>query len=117
MASGLNDLILSNYLGVNFSSNLSWGHHVSFILNKISKRCYISFQLARIWITQSEIFLIYCAVICSVLEYACAVWHSGLTAAQSDSIKRVQKRCMRIIYPDLSYSDALFVSGLERLSV
>jgi hypothetical protein len=29
----------------------------------------------------------------------------------------VQRRFLRIIYPNLSYHDALFVSGLERLSV
>ena len=59
----------------------------------------------------------YCAIIRSVLEYACAVWHSGLTSAQSNDIERVQKRCLRIIFPELSYSDALFVAGLDRLSV
>ena len=56
-------------------------------------------------------------IIRSVLEYACAVWHSGLTAEQSNDLERVQKRCMRIIYPQLSYSEALFVSGLERLDL
>jgi hypothetical protein len=60
--------------------------------------------------------LIYCAIIRSVLEYACAVWHSGFTTAQSLDIERVQKRCLRIIFPDLSYSDALLISGLERLT-
>jgi hypothetical protein len=56
-------------------------------------------------------------IIRSVLEYACPVWHCGLTANQSDDLERVQKRVLRIIYPNLSYHDALFVSGLERLSV
>jgi hypothetical protein len=46
----------------------------------------------------------------------CPVWHSGLTAAQSTDIEREQKRCLRIVYPELSYRDALFVSGLEELA-
>ncbi len=46
-----------------------------------------------------------------------AVWHSGLTTEQSNELERVQKRCLRIIYPQLSYNDALFVSGLERLDL
>jgi hypothetical protein len=103
-------------LGVIFSSDLSWGQHVSYMLNKISKRYYLIFELSRIGIPHHEIILIYCAIIRSVLEYACAVWHSGLTTAQSLDIERVQKRCLRIIFPDLSYSDALLISGLERLT-
>ena len=104
-------------LGIIFSSDLSWGQHVSYILNKVAKRYYIIFQLARIGITPSDIILIYCAIMRSVLEYACAVWHCGLTANQSDDLERVQRRVLRIIYPNLSYHDALFVSGLERLCV
>jgi hypothetical protein len=104
-------------LGVVFSSDLTWSNHVSYVLNKISKRYYIIFQLYRIGTAQSDIVLIYCAIIRSVLEYACAVWHCGLTAEQSNDLERVQKRCMRIIYPQLSYSEALFVSGLERLDL
>jgi hypothetical protein len=34
----------------------------------------------------------------------------------SDEVESVQKRCMRIIFPHLSYSDAIAVAGLERLS-
>ena len=104
-------------LGVILSSDLSWGQHVSYMLNKISKRYYLIFELARIRIPSHEIILIYCAIIRSVLEYACAVWHSGLTATQSHDIERVQMRCLRIIFPELSYADALLISGLDRLSV
>ncbi len=104
-------------LGVIFSSDLSWGPHVSYLLSKISKRYYLIFQLARLGVAQHDIVSIYCAIIRSILEYACAVWHSGLTITQSTDIERVQKRCLRIIYPDLSYRDALFISGLERLCV
>ena len=104
-------------LGVIFSSDLSWGQHVSYILQKISKRYHLIFELARIRIPCHEIIQIYCAIIRSVLEYACAVWHSGLTAAQSQDIERVQMRCLRIIFPELKYDDALLKSGLDRLSV
>jgi hypothetical protein len=103
-------------LGVIISSDLSWEQHVSYILKKVSKRYYIIFQLSRIGIPHHDIILIYCSIIRSLLEYACPVWHSGLTTTLSDDIERVQKRCMRIIYPDLSYTDALSVSGLETLS-
>ena len=62
-----------------------------------------------------DIVYIYCSVVRSVLEYACAVWHHGLSNKLSKDIERVQKRCLKIIYPELSYSEALEKSGLVRL--
>ena len=62
-----------------------------------------------------DVVYIYCSVVRSVLEYACAVWHPGLSTKLSKDIERVQKRCLKIIYPKLSYSKALEESGLVRL--
>jgi len=59
---------------------------------------------------------VYCSLIRPVLEYASPVWHCGLTGVLSNEVESVQKRCMRIILPHLSYSDAIAVAGLERLS-
>ena len=59
---------------------------------------------------------VYCSVIRSVLEYACAVWHPRLTKKNtSQDIEHVQKRCLKLLYPALSYSQALNKSGLKRL--
>ena len=70
----------------------------------------------RARVSPADIVIVYCSLIRSILEYACPVWHSGLTLAQSNDIERVQMRCLRIIYPELSYCDALFISGLEKLN-
>ncbi len=53
----------------------------------------------------------------SVLEYACPVWHCGLTVKEFSDLEGVQKRVMRIIWPDLRYSEALDRAGLERLDI
>ena len=50
-----------------------------------------------------------------VLEYACATWHPGLSQFLTDDIERVQIRAMRIIFPGLSYGDALVCSQLPTL--
>ena len=63
----------------------------------------------------SDIVYIYCLVIRSVLEYACPVWHPGFTSKLSKDIERVQKRWLRIIFLQLSYSEALDKYGLNRL--
>ncbi len=51
-----------------------------------------------------------------MLEFSSAVWHCGLTKSQSSEVEGVQKRCLKIIFPELSYREALFVAGLEKLS-
>ena len=88
---------------------------MTYILGKVSKRFYIIFQLARIGVPPCDIILIYIALIRSVLEYACAVWHTSLTKSQSDDLERVQRRCLKIIYPQLSYREALHLANIERL--
>ena len=102
-------------LGVYLNSNLTWDDHVSYILKKVAKRMYFMQQLVRCGIDARDFIVVYCSLIRSVIEYACQVWHPGLTKTQSDDLERVQKRCLRLIYPELHYTDALAVSGLEEL--
>jgi len=52
------------------------------------------------------------------LEYACPVWHTGLTATQSDTLESVQKRAMRIVYSEDNGSDyniRLIIAGIDTL--
>ena len=59
---------------------------------------------------------IYCSLIRPVImEYACQVWHGGLTGGQSDLLESVQIRAMHIIMPDASYELSLEISELPRL--
>jgi hypothetical protein len=77
--------------------NLSWSAHVAFLLKKVSKRVHILCQLVRAGVSANDIIAVYCSVNRSILEYACPVWHPGLTKAQSEDLERVQKRCLKII--------------------
>jgi len=43
------------------------------------------------------------------------VWHSGLTVGQSEMLESMQKRAMRIIFPDLDYNGSLFIAGVDTL--
>ena len=55
---------------------------------------------------------VYTTVVRSVKEYACQVWHTGLTDKQSETLESIQKRAMAILSPDLSYGNALAKLGL-----
>jgi len=103
-------------LGVMIQNNLSWDAHVQYMLAKVSKRMYCIRSLVHAGVIPSDIVIIYCSVIRSVLEYACPVWHPGLTQKQDKDIERVQKRSLKLIFPELTYTEALAETGLEKLS-
>ena len=51
-----------------------------------------------------------------VVEYACQVWYTSLTGAQTNKLEWIQRRALRSVYLDASYAEALSQSGLLRLS-
>ena len=104
-------------LGVIISQDLTWKEHVLYIVSKACKRLFVIYQLIRSGISVADVIAIYCSLIRSVLEYCSPVWHCGLSSGQSTEIESVQKRVLKIIFPDLSYNNALLKSGLERLSI
>jgi len=66
--------------------------------------------LFRAGVPASDIVCVYNSIIRSVLEYTCPVWHPGLTKKLC-----VQKRCLKLLFPALSYTESLTKFGLERL--
>ena len=102
-------------LGVIISSDLSWSEHVDFITCKGSKRIYFLCVLRRAGASGDDLLCLYKASVRAGLEYACAVWHTLRSTEQSSRIERLQKRALRIIYPNASYDEALTLSGLETL--
>jgi len=82
---------------------------------KVSKRIFFIYNLARAGICESDFTQVYISIIQPVLEYACPVWHPGLSKAQSSEIERIQKRCLRIIYQECTYTETFLISGLDTL--
>ena len=65
-------------LGVTFSVDLKWNAHVDEIVKKVNKRLYFLRQLKRAQVKSKELVLFYLTCIRSVIEYACALFHSSL---------------------------------------
>ena len=104
-------------LGVTFRNDLKWNDHGNIITSKASKRLYHLKQLKRAAVAKVELvkFYFYCSCIRSVLEYACQLFHSALPQYLAKDIERIQKRALRITYPDLTYIVALKNSGISTL--
>ena len=85
-------------LGVLLSDDLSWKSHVNHMHSRASPRLYYLRQLKRCGLSQSDLLAYYRTMIRPILEYACPVWHAGLTQGESDIIEKIQKRAFKIIY-------------------
>jgi len=102
-------------LGVTLRDDLKWNGHVSNITAQASQRIYLLKQLKRAGIDRVSLIQFYYACIRSVLEYASQAFHASLRGYLSDQIKRIEKRALRIVYPELSYREALANANLMPL--
>ncbi|XP_015778385.1 PREDICTED: RNA-directed DNA polymerase from mobile element jockey-like [Acropora digitifera] len=100
-------------LGVIISSNLTW--NVNYICTKASKRLYALRVLKRSGAPAKDLIIVYCAFIRPVLEYASPVWHFSFTQSLSDQIEHIQKRALKIVFPEDSYSTSLEMANLPTL--
>ena len=103
-------------LGVTLQNDLKWNAHVDSITSKASKRLHTLRVLRNSGIPAQDLLTIYIFIIRSVQEYCCAVWSTSIPSYLSDKIERVQRRALRILYPNMSYSAALATSSLPCLS-
>ena len=99
-------------LGVHISDNLKWAQHVDALASKVGLRLK---QLKRSGASTEHLVCFHASVVRPVLEYACPVWHSGLTTGQSDMLESLQKRALKIIFCDIDYHMSLILAGLDTL--
>ena len=93
-------------LGVFILQDLTWNIHCDYILKKSNKRLYILRQLAKFGLPPTDIVNIYCTLIRAIVENASVVF-ANLPLYLNNLIENIQKRALRIIFPNLSYSEAL----------
>ena len=98
-----------------YSVDLKWNAHVDEIVKKVNKRLYFLRQLKRAQVKSKELVLLYLTCIRSVMEYACARFHSSLPQYLSVDLERCQKRTLPIMFPDKEYDVALACTGLISL--
>jgi len=102
-------------LGVHIADNLKWNSHIKEITKKASMRLHFLRLLKRANVPGNDLVAIYLAIIRSVLEYACPVWHTQLPDYLHKALESIQRRALRIICPSLDYNDALSLHNLPKL--
>jgi hypothetical protein len=94
-------------LGLRISEDLSWGTHVNYIIKKAQSCMFTLNLLRRSRVSGKDIIMIFTTKIRPILEYAAAVWHPGLTCEQTEALENIQKRAMKLAFPNLEYKVAL----------
>ena len=87
------DLVNSaKILGLNISNDLKWNCHIDFIIKKAKKHLYGLSQLKRSDLGPRELVQFFCTCIRPITEYACLVFHDGLSVYLPNELECVQKR-------------------------
>ncbi|XP_071956838.1 uncharacterized protein [Antedon mediterranea] len=104
-------------LGVQITNDLKWNMHIHDVVNRASKRLHMLTCLKRFGMPCNHLRQMYISHIRPVTEYACPVWHSALTIAQSMELESIQKRACRIILGQkyASYDQAIKLLNLKFL--
>ena len=102
-------------LGIMLNTSLKWADHVDIIVKRGAKPLHIIRTLKKSGMPPDDLLTIYVALIRSVLEYCRAIWHTSLPSYLNEQIERLQKRVLRIIFPNLSYREALYASDCVKL--
>ena len=102
-------------LGIILSHDLKWTNHVDYIYKKSNKRLYFIILLKKSRVECNSIVKIYLVLIRPILEYAVQVWQDIPNFLET-KLETIQKRALRIIFPHLTYEQALIEAGIETLA-
>ena len=118
-------------LGVIISSDLSWTENTNLICSKVNKKIFIISKLKQFGFQTKELVNAWTSILRPNAEYAAPLWHSGLSAFDTNRLERLQKIVLGIIlgttYIDCkkyykfdnkrcTYEEALKLLGLPTLS-
>ena len=73
-------------------------------------------QLKRSRVSTEDIITYYRACICSVMDYACPIFHYSLPKYLQCDLARIQRRAMAIVFPYSNYKEALLLAGLSTVN-
>jgi hypothetical protein len=102
-------------LGIWLDYDLKWKTSTEYITKKAAKRMYLLKILKSYGAPMDDLLAFYCSVIRPILEYGAEIWNGSLNQEQKKSIEQIQKRVLRIIYPNLDYDQAITETKLQTL--
>ena len=103
-------------LGFHLSSAPDMSSQVADIKRKYRSRIWVLRHLSHRGLCAADLLRVYQSVILPCHDYCSVVYHSSLTATQSDQLERLQSQALKCIYGyEYSYRALLEISGLKSL--
>ena len=84
-------------LGVIISEDLRWSDNTKNICKKVNKKFFLLSKLKQFGLTKEELLTAWNVMLRPITEYAAPLWHSGITAAESNKLENLQKRAIGFI--------------------
>ena len=103
-------------LGVWLQPDGGWTKNTSEICKRAFSKLSMLTKLKYAGTKTQDLLQIYKLFIRSTAEYSSVVFHSNLGAKNTAALEKIQSTSLRVIYPNMSYSQALARSGLETLA-
>ena len=102
-------------VGVTISDDMTWKAHIDTIVKKNNTKIYYLNLLRRAGVKERDLVHFYTTVIRPSIEYAAPVWGTNLPEYLLQNLELLQKRALKIIFPLLSYEDALEHSHILKI--
>jgi hypothetical protein len=96
--SGIERVTVAKLLGVYLKDNLSFSHHVDFIINQCSQRMFLLRALRNRGMSTTVLEVIFTAVVVSRIIYAASSWGGFVNASEQRRIDNVFQRCHKFKY-------------------
>ena len=106
----------ANILGVWLQQDGGWTKNTAEICKRAYAKLSMLTKLKYAGAKTEDLIQIYKVFIRSTAEYACVVFNSNLSSKNSNAIEKIQSTCLKVIYPGLTYPEALAKSGLETMA-
>ena len=78
-------------LGVIFNDRFTWDDHINHLIFQIIPLLRSLAKLRRFYLGKDSMLTYYKTQMRPILEYACPVWHAGLTKDQNNKLEKIQK--------------------------
>ena len=104
------------YLGVTFSSDLSWSKHIHDLCIKAKKMLGLLYRTFYLYASPSSLLQLYIYLIRPCLEYACVVWNPHLNK-DIEKLEKIQKFALRLCIKqwDMEYTTLRSTCNLPTL--
>ena len=104
-------------VGFTFGNKAGAAAHVEAITDKVRNKMWMLYKLREAGFREQHLFKLYCVYLRTVVEHCSVVYHSMLTAGQSQELERIQRLAVRICYGGQEETDVVIQTrGIQTLA-